>query len=274
MIKTAWLILMISLTAEISFFGGEIAAQLLYMTGFSDAAARLFHDPAWQGVSLYAAGRWNEAARSFARDDANSYNKGNALARAGRYLEALESYERALEIDPEDTDAAFNKALLETALQDAGKALPAQHDGSLSASPAIKAGGSRERAQTDGGAGGAGEGLASGHQTQGSVSPGGKVTKSGNQSNSPSDARQGAAAGAVGAFGNAGRTGEVQPNFPDLLQERQSRMRRRKQEANVHPSLDWLQTLSDDPGRYLKEKILAEKARRLKAAGGSIPEDD
>ena len=274
MTRTALLILIISFGLELFVFGFEIAAHLLFFAGFSDQASQLFHNPAWRGVSLYKSGRWNEAAESFARDQSGSYNMGNALAHAGRYDEAIEAYERALQTDPGNSDAAYNKALLESALQNADKAVSGRVNGSLSASPAIKAGGSRERPQTDGRAGDSGEGLASGKQTQGPVSAGGRVTKDGAETARQNNPGPGSAAGAAGAFGDAGRSGEVQPNFPDLLQERQSRMRRRQQEAKVHPSLEWLETLSDDPGQYLKAKIRAEKARRLKAAGGSIPEDD
>lgn len=272
--RAALLIVMVCLIAQVYLFGFDLTGRLLFSAGLYDESAYLFRDPVWKGVSLYFSGRWTDAAESFAQDSASSYNMGNALARAGRYEDAIEAYERALASDPGDLDAAFNKTLIEQSLKHSDKSISDNHRGLLSASPAIKAGGSRDRPQTDAGAGGSGEGLASGDQTQGQASAGGKVTKDGEQSAQHDDRLNGSASGAAGAFGDAGRSGEVQSNFPDLLQERQSRMRRRQQEANVHPSLDWLETLSDDPGLYLKAKILAEKARRLKASGGSIPEDD
>lgn len=274
MTRAALLIIIVCFGLELFLFGFEIAAYLLFFTGFSNQASDLFRDPAWRGLCLYRSGRWKEAADSFARDPSSSYNMGNALTRAGLYPEAIEAYERALEMDPGNSDAAFNKSLLEAAIKHPDRAISGRDTGSLSASPAIKAGGSRERPQTDGGAGGSGEGLASGNQTQGPVSPGGRVTKNGAESAEQKNPGPGSAAGAAGAFGDAGRSGEIQPNFPDLLQERQSRMRRRQQDANVHPSLEWLETLADNPGQFLRAKISAEKARRLKDAGGSIPEDD
>ena len=45
------------------------------------------------------------------------YNQGNALARLGRYPEAIERYEQVLNENPEQQDAAFNKALLERLLE-------------------------------------------------------------------------------------------------------------------------------------------------------------
>jgi Ca-activated chloride channel family protein len=45
------------------------------------------------------------------------YNQGNALARLGRYPEAIERYEQVLQEDPGQQEAAFNKALLEKLLE-------------------------------------------------------------------------------------------------------------------------------------------------------------
>jgi len=272
--RAAMLIFVISIVALSYLIGAPLVARALFYYGFPLAAANFLSDPVWKGATLYAAGKWNEAAESFAHDGSSNYNLGNALVRAGRYSEAIEAYERALTIDPDDVDARYNKALIEAALQKDSTAVSGRPESSISPSPAIKAGGSRDRPPTDGGPGGAGEGLASGNQTKGQSSAGGKVSKDGVHAATPGEQNSGISDGAAGAFGGAGRTGEVQPNFPDLLQERESRMRRRQQEANVHPSLDWLQTLPDDPGLFLKAKIIAEKARRLKDAGGPIPEDD
>ncbi len=54
-------------------------------------AAELFRSPAWRGTAQYEAGDYAGAAGSWAaKDDADAhYNRGNALARAGRLEEAL-----------------------------------------------------------------------------------------------------------------------------------------------------------------------------------------
>jgi len=50
--------------------------------------------------------------------DADSlYNRGNALARLGRYEEALRSYDQALSRDPGHEDARFNRQVVEEALK-------------------------------------------------------------------------------------------------------------------------------------------------------------
>jgi Ca-activated chloride channel family protein len=62
---------------------------------------------------------WLAAAQELAqRDDAESlYNRGNALAKLGRFDEALEAYGRALERAPGHADAKYNKSLIEDLLR-------------------------------------------------------------------------------------------------------------------------------------------------------------
>lgn len=86
--------------------------------GHEAEAAERFTDPAWRAAARYQAGDYAGALRDLA-DLAGTeadYNRGNALARAGRLREALAAYDRALEADPGHADAAHNRALVEQAL--------------------------------------------------------------------------------------------------------------------------------------------------------------
>lgn len=78
-------------------------------------AAELFRDPMWRGSAHYRAGNYAEAAAAFAeRDSADAhYNRGNALAKAGKLDEALKAYDQALQRQPDMADAKANKALVE-----------------------------------------------------------------------------------------------------------------------------------------------------------------
>lgn len=79
-----------------------------------ETAQRLFDDPEWRAASAYRRGDYEQAAAALAEAataDAH-YNRGNALARLGKTEEAIASYERALELDPQHEDARYNRDLL------------------------------------------------------------------------------------------------------------------------------------------------------------------
>src|SRR5690606_37282484 len=72
-----------------------------------------------EGLDAYRAGRHDEAERiwqGLPGADA-AYNRGNALARAGRLEDAIEAYDEALRRQPGMEDAIANRAVVEAALQ-------------------------------------------------------------------------------------------------------------------------------------------------------------
>ena len=87
--------------------------------GDPETAARLFENSQWRGSARYRSGDFGGAVNDFTKDtsQASTYNQGNALARLGRYPEAIERYQQVLNENPEQQDAAFNKALLERLLE-------------------------------------------------------------------------------------------------------------------------------------------------------------
>jgi len=76
-----------------------------------EAAAKIARDPALRGAANYQAGDYAAAAQNFsAIDDAEAdYNRGNALAKAGQYDEALKAYDSALAKNPDHADARSNR---------------------------------------------------------------------------------------------------------------------------------------------------------------------
>lgn len=271
--RTAQFLAIAPALVALALFGQQMLGHALLSVGLASAAAQVFDDPAWKGAALYAAGRWNEAAKAFAVDAASAYNLGNALARAGRFAEAIAAFDRALAAHPDDEDAAFNKALLEAALQREPKPASGGAEGVFANSPGTKAGGSRDRPPTEGRTSGFGEGLASGRETQSPDGATGSAAKEGSGHGAPGDQSH-AAGGAAGSSEGVGGFGDMNSLVTQLMRARENRGQRRLQAGSVHPSAEWLQALPDDPGRFLKLRILAEKARRLRAAGGPIPEDD
>ena len=83
------------------------------------AAAELFDDPAWKAAAQHSAGDYQGALDSLEplAGAENNYNRGNALARLGRYHEAIAAYDRTLAERPDHADAKFNKELLEKELE-------------------------------------------------------------------------------------------------------------------------------------------------------------
>ena len=89
-------------------------AQQALQQGDAEAAAGLFENPEWAGTAAYQSGNYEAAAEKFANPQSadSLYNRGNALARAGKLDEAIAAYEESLELQPEQQDASDNLELL------------------------------------------------------------------------------------------------------------------------------------------------------------------
>jgi len=95
----------------------EQAAEA-FAAGENSRAAALFEDPAWKGTATYKDENYEAAADYFSqvKEPEASYNYGNSLARLGELEAAIEAYEQTLAANPDHEDAAFNKQLLESLL--------------------------------------------------------------------------------------------------------------------------------------------------------------
>ncbi|MXX06137.1 MAG: VWA domain-containing protein [Gammaproteobacteria bacterium] len=82
-------------------------------------AAGLFESPGWQGAANYRAENYDAAIAAYSALDTpdGHYNRGNALALSGNYLEAIAAYDLTLATDPEHEDAIFNKEIVEQLLE-------------------------------------------------------------------------------------------------------------------------------------------------------------
>jgi len=97
----------------------EQRGQQLLRQGKPAEAAKLFRDPRRKAYAELQAGNFPQAAQDFAAfgDSDSQYNRGNALARAGRLQEAIKAYDTALARDPANRDARHNRDLVAKALQ-------------------------------------------------------------------------------------------------------------------------------------------------------------
>ncbi len=75
--------------------------------------------PEWNGVALYRAEKFSQAATEFSYSDdvVSIYNRGNALAMSGDFAAAIDQYEDALQIDPDFESAQFNLDIVRQLLQ-------------------------------------------------------------------------------------------------------------------------------------------------------------
>lgn len=106
------------------------AAQAL-RDGHPAQAQRLARDPAWRGVAAYRAGDYAAAADALHRAPGSdaAYNRGNALAKAQQYRQAIEAYDEALKLDPGNADAKANRQAVEEWLKRQSKQQKSSPDG-------------------------------------------------------------------------------------------------------------------------------------------------
>ncbi len=105
-----------------------------FQEGDHARAAELFEDPQWKAAAEYSAGQYPQALDSLNKlETANTaYNKGNALARSGRFPEALEAYNQALKTNPGDEDARYNRDLIEKLMKQQESSKSRSSDGNNS----------------------------------------------------------------------------------------------------------------------------------------------
>jgi Ca-activated chloride channel family protein len=98
-----------------AFLTPDQQGRFFFERGNYARAAAHFADPTWKGVALYRAGEFAAAIDAFAlvNTPESYFNQGNALARLGKYPQAVKSYEKALEGRPGWPEAKRNLDLVQ-----------------------------------------------------------------------------------------------------------------------------------------------------------------
>lgn len=137
-----WLLLPLMLLGLFAFRrGGGVAALLLCACLPWQQALAADDGTLWRRADQVRHERMQEGADAYRRKDYTdaadawqalpgadaAYNRGNALARAGRYEDAIRAYEEALAQQPGMADAIANRELVEAAMK--RKPLPSQQSG-------------------------------------------------------------------------------------------------------------------------------------------------
>lgn len=94
------------------------AEELFHQEEYQEAK-ELFQNPDWKGAANYRLEDYEAAAEMFQQNTSADgyYNHGTAKAKQGDYEAALESYAKALEIQPDHEDALYNKKIIEELMQ-------------------------------------------------------------------------------------------------------------------------------------------------------------
>jgi Ca-activated chloride channel family protein len=208
--------------------------------GMPQAAAAAGAGPAWTGAALYRSGDFESAADVFARiDDADGhYNRGNALARAGRLRQALEAYDTALARDPALPDARFNRELVRRILS--------RRQGAAQ--------GGRERDAGAAATGAGTGGVAGFDEVDPFASPAAGTTAT-RARPSGQDARSARRRSAVDGVGASPR----EPPTAAMSEQEAGRLER------------WIMHIVDDPGGLLRRKFALQYRRRQRGATPAGP---
>jgi Ca-activated chloride channel family protein len=94
-------------------------AMKAFNAGDAEQAADLFKDKDWKAAANYRAGNYEKSNQLLASPEGSTgyYNKGNVLAKLGNYEDAIKAYDEALNMEPDNEDARFNRELVKKALE-------------------------------------------------------------------------------------------------------------------------------------------------------------
>ncbi len=94
------------------------ATRLLH-DGQAKPAAQKFKNRDWQAVAHYRAGNYAQSYQQFKSQKTSDgqYNAGNAAAHQRLYKEAIAAYDKALALNPNNTDAVTNREIVKKLLQ-------------------------------------------------------------------------------------------------------------------------------------------------------------
>jgi Ca-activated chloride channel homolog len=94
------------------------AARLMAEEKYADAE-KAFTRPDWQAVAAYRGKDYDKAAKYFKQlnNAQGFYNHGNTLAQLGQYQAAINAYEKAIKLNPNNQDAIYNRDLIKKLLE-------------------------------------------------------------------------------------------------------------------------------------------------------------
>jgi len=245
-----------------------------------DKAAALFDSPQWRAAANYRAGNYQQAAEALKEIEGVDayYNRGNALAKQGDLPAALESYEAALKLDPENEDAKFNRNLIEEMLKQQSQSQSDQQNqngqGQSGEEQQQEDGDQGQQNQEGGQQDQQSDSQSSGSDDSESGSAQQDEQQAGSQTSDADKAEQGQAAGEEAQRKDADEQGD-QSETPQLSEAgKDTSQQGDKPEAAADDSQgvgelqqadqQWLRRIPDDPGGLWRRKFLYQYKQQKK----------
>ena len=267
--------------------------------GDAKTAAEVAPTAEWRGSAAYRAGDFTAAESAYAGVDGadGAYNRGNALAKLGRYEEAIAAYDEALKRAPDMDDAQANRKAVEDFLKQRKQQDPQNQQGQQNPSQdgeqqqgqpkddsGSKDGADKDPSQKqteDGGNGQGGQQEAQDGASKDAQSPDKGDTKPDGQDGSRKD--DGPANGSEGkaaekpdaaqqqalkqqldsALAGKEKAGDHKGEPVAAANAQEDDATREKRQALEH----WLERVPDDPGGLLRRKFQLEYQRRQQRGG-------
>ena len=248
-------------------------------------AATLFEQPDWKGIAQYRAGDYEQAQQAFSGIDSpeGHYNRGNALAKLGKYPEAMASYQAALTQQPDHGDAQHNLSLLKKLLEDqqsqSSQGSESQKSDSSSDSKSQQGDGKKsdqqsqeqesqkkdqennsDRAASNNDGNESEKGSRGSTQDSSGQDNKSEEPQSQNPSHDPQDKTDHSDI-AQTSPGENGKDADSQEQLASVSRSEEARDDQKSEQALQQ----WLRRIPDDPGGLLRRKFLLEHRRRLEA---------
>lgn len=281
-----WLLPPLMLLALFAFRRGGVLAALLLCLWLPMRPAHAADGTLWRradqraharaqaGTEAYRKGDFAAAARAFGGVDGadGQYNLGNALAKQGRYEDAVAAYDRALRTQPGMGDAIANRK----AVLDAMKRKPPPSGGPQNRQQKQQRGQSTPQPGTQGSPQDDRDGQRSKDASQPSQSPPQRAPQRGQAAQPPQDAsatQQKPADAAEQRAADAAQRQRMQqavqkqPSARGKATAGQPRQETAQQREQRLANEAWLRRVPDDPGGLLRAKFELEYERRQREGG-------
>lgn len=277
-----WLLPALMLLALLAFRrGGAFALVLLVCLPWPPAQAQeggwwrradqAAHARSAQAEAAYRRAEFARAAEAWkALPGADAaYNRGNALAKAGRYEDAIAAYDQALRLQPGMADAIANKQAVQAALKHRPPPSPRDDSrGDQTTSP--DSGQPRPGAGDPGGQGETGENGPLGEPTLPSPDtsrPDARKPAAGEPPSPPAgdEARQRDADAAQRAQMQRALEGKAQAGNEETVERAPERAESAAERERRQAGDAWLRRVPDDPGGLLRARFRLEHERRQRS---------